>query len=357
MAYSVLAEGVFGDFHPEVSVLSLTMRPARQLHGLSSDLGSAGGPQAGGARAGAETAAMILREQLAADQKELLDRFARNEVTVLIVNGMIEVSDDVIPPALPSKEVLKDDLRCLTIASRSQILLALAANRTFAYDLDYNEVVRLVANFKGGGKNKLENEPPPDQVELSSHSGLALGAHTEPPYYCSFKPSDGHSPPPSTLILSARWNPSREPTIVIPLTAVLKAIGPNACEELTRKTFNFSRPDSYVAGEEDGRAVSILDYDETGDFAVRFNAYRFTTPADATPQAREALALLKREVGRAAQVKVPLDSTVAILINNTKALHCRDIIQDNRRLLVRLFGYSRSTSAIELSSDPLLVKG
>jgi hypothetical protein len=90
---------------------------------------------------------------------------------------------------------------------------------------------------------------------------------------------------------------------------------------------------------------------------IRFNAYRFTATKDAPKKAHDALALLKHEVAGAAQIKVPLDSTTAILINNTKALHCRDIIQDNRRLLVRLFGYNRSISAIELLADPLLVKG
>ena len=357
MAYSVLVNGVLDDFHDEVSVLSLTESQASALFRLSTNLARTGGPQAPGVRAGAEISASTLREQLSPDQTEILDLYAQNRTTVLIVNGMIGVSNDAIPPELPSKESLTDDFRCLTIAARSQILLALVKNRTFAYDLDYNEVVRLVGNFKGGGQNRIANEPPPDEVELSSHSGLALGAHTEPPYYCSFRPNNGHSPPPSTLILSARWNPLREPTVVIPVSGVLEAIGADACQELGRRTFNFSRPDSYVSGDEDGNAVSILDYDASGDFAIRFNAYRFTTPKDASKSAQAALASLKRELTRAPQIRVPLESTNAMLINNTKALHCRDVIQDNRRLLVRLFGYNSSVSAIQLSSDPLLIKG
>lgn len=47
----------------------------------------------------------------------------------------------------------------------------------------------------------------------------------------------------------------------------------------------------------------------------------------------------------------------AVLINNYRALHCRDIVRDNRRLLIRLFGYSRFVTPIVLSEDPLIVKG
>jgi hypothetical protein len=38
-------------------------------------------------------------------------------------------------------------------------------------------------------------------------------------------------------------------------------------------------------------------------------------------------------------------------------LHCRDVIQDNRRVLIRIFGISKFSSSIVLSDDPLLLQG
>jgi hypothetical protein len=46
-----------------------------------------------------------------------------------------------------------------------------------------------------------------------------------------------------------------------------------------------------------------------------------------------------------------------MVINNTRALHCRDVIKDNRRVLVRIFGLSRFASPIVISENPLLLQG
>jgi len=46
-----------------------------------------------------------------------------------------------------------------------------------------------------------------------------------------------------------------------------------------------------------------------------------------------------------------------MVINNTRALHCRDVIKDNRRVLVRIFGLSKFSTPIVISEDPLLVRG
>lgn len=37
--------------------------------------------------------------------------------------------------------------------------------------------------------------------------------------------------------------------------------------------------------------------------------------------------------------------------------HGRDVVQDNRRLLIRLFGYSAGASPVAISDDPLVVRG
>jgi len=79
------------------------------------------------------------------------------------------------------------------LAARNQILLKLVDNSALAYDMDNEgKLVRLVANFKGGGLTKIPAEP--DIKGLSSHSSLALGPHTVAPYWCAANVKDGHSP-------------------------------------------------------------------------------------------------------------------------------------------------------------------
>ena len=52
-----------------------------------------------------------------------------------------------------------------------------------------------------------------------------------------------------------------------------------------------------------------------------------------------------------------LQPSTALVINNSRALHGRDTVKDNRRLLVRLFGYSPFAQPVVLREDPLLVRG
>lgn len=46
-----------------------------------------------------------------------------------------------------------------------------------------------------------------------------------------------------------------------------------------------------------------------------------------------------------------------MVINNVRALHCRDVIKDNRRVLVRIFGLSKFSFPVVISEDPLLLQG
>ncbi len=289
----------------------LKLRPsqAEYLHDQALQLARLGGPQAAGVGPRAEACARSLRALLDDDQRAIVDRYAANRTTLLVVEGLAEL-DDGVPGERPGLEALKCDLYCLALASRSQILLGLVRNRAFAFDLDYNEMVRIVGNFKGGGHHRIQEEPSPDQVELSSHSGLALGAHTEPPYYCSFTATARHSPAPSTLILTARWNPRQEPTQIIPIEPVLRDLGPPAVHALTRKHYRFTRPNSYVPGDEDGRDVSIVDYNEHGDYAFRFSAYRFFACDDAPDSCREAIDALKAGIAGAERLKPPCPDSI-----------------------------------------------
>lgn len=342
----------------DVATLTFDALQAERLEVAAIDIAGIGGPQASGARDRANQAAQQIAGTLTGEQRNLVSHYAAGRMSLLIVNGMMDGTDGDIPEALPDLSVLQSELHCLRLASRSQILLSLVEHRAFALDLDNCELVRLVGNFKGGGKVKLEVEKGDAPVERSSHSGVALGAHTEPPYYCSIKSLGSHSPSPSTLILTARWNPKSEPTSIIPMNSVIERIGAHNALALTAKEFNFARTESFAAGKgEDGAGVSILDIDDDGTFVVRYNAYRFSASDAAPASAKQAFETLKEEVSRAEVVRVGLQPDTAILINNSKALHSRDEVEDNRRLLIRMFGYSRDAREIVLSDDPLLVQG
>ncbi|WP_206194057.1 hypothetical protein [Serratia microhaemolytica] len=323
------------------------------------DIARLGGPQMPGAQLTAKCCAKEITATFNNEQLEIARGFATGRLPLVIFEGMIGIKDDTIPQALPALSDLEKEFDCLRLASRNQILLHLVGHQAFAYDIDNNgQITRLVGNFKGGGETKIENESEIENVELSSHSGLALGAHTEAPYHCAIRAVDNHSPAPSALILSARWNPLNEPTSIIPMIQVIENIGKEGCLALTLKVFKFSRSDSFVSGKGEGAdGVSILEFDNNGNFALRYNSYRFSLCEDAPVSAEIAFELLKQEIALSDIVGVSLQPNNAVVINNTTALHCRDVIKDNRRLLVRLFGYSENAQPIVLSDDPLIVQG
>ncbi|WP_288101530.1 hypothetical protein [Pseudomonas sp.] len=265
----------------EIRIFSFDVQQSRLLHNFAEELAAIGGPQAPGARSKASLAATELKFSFSKTQCDLLTTYSDGLVSALIFEGLQKITDVSPPDVLPDLTSLENRYDILCLASRNQILLKLVDNRAFAYDMDNEgKLVRLVANFKGGGLIKINAEP--ETKELSSHSGLALGPHTEAPYWCAVNAKDGHSPSPSSLILSALWNPSLEPTRIIALPPILEKIGITNCLALTTGNFQFTRSDSFVRGKgEDGRNVSILEFDDKIGFAARFNSYRF--PSTTTP--------------------------------------------------------------------------
>ncbi|QFZ84983.1 hypothetical protein GFK26_20550 [Variovorax paradoxus] len=342
----------------DVEVLTFTRLQAEMLENSATEIAKNGGPQAAGTQSMARASATAICETLDASQTAAAKRFADGELSLLIFEGMLDPTVGDLPAELPELSLLQEDFHCLRLASRSQILLNLVEHRAFAFDLDSNELVRMVGNFKGGGKTKLTEEPDLGALELSSHTGLALSAHTEPPYHCSFSPSGSHSPAPCALVLTARWNPKSEPTAILPMHRVIERIGAHHALALTAKVFQFTRTDSFAADKgEAGADVSILEIDGKGTFSLRYNSYRFSVSEEAPPPIKNAFQVLTDEVRRTDMVRLALQPSKAIVINNHKALHCRDEIEDNRRLLIRMFGYSPAAQEIVLSDDPLLVQG
>jgi hypothetical protein len=341
----------------EIRTFSFDIRQSTLLHELAKSLAAIGGPQAPGAKSKASLAATELKSSFSKHQYDLLGAYSDGLVCALIFEGLQKITDASPPDELPNLTSLESRYDVLCLAARNQILLKLVDNSAFAYDMDNEgKLVRVVANFKGGGLAKIIAEP--DFKELSSHSGLALGPHTEAPYWCAVNAQGGHSPSPSSLILSALWNPNLEPTRVIPLPPILEKIGVTNCLALTTGSFQFTRSDSFVRGMgENGHNVSILEFDDKVGFAARFNSYRFSVNDNASHFDKTAYAALCQGVDEATPFGYPLTQESALVINNVRALHCRDVIKDNRRVLVRIFGLSKFSSPIVISEDPLQLQG
>lgn len=342
----------------EIIYLKFTPAQAQALADATGVLVALGGPQACGAACTAREQADRFRATLTRSQRDVLQRFAEGRHSALLYTHMLSL-DDPLPEQLPGLADLEQAHPCLYLAARNQLLLELAFHRAFAFDIDNDgQQVRLVGNFKGGGRTPRADENRQEPVELSSHSGLQLGSHTEAPYRCSVRSCDGHSPAPSALILSARWNPAHEPTLITPLPSLIERLGSLHALALTSPAFDYSRSDCFVPGQgAAGSAVSMLQFDSHGGFAMRYNAYRFSLNDHASEAAAQAFDAFTSLLRKAQPVSFDLQPGNALLINNSRALHGRDVLKDNRRLLVRLFGYAPYARPVVLNDDPLLVRG
>lgn len=336
-----------------------TLAQAHRLDHASQVLAARGGPDASGVAILANQWARKIHRSFGPNQKTALNDFLYNRIAALEFADLLTPKVGQAPDQLPRMRVMESDPINLYLASRNQILLALVRFRSFAFDIDnQGKHMRLVGNFKGGGEQRLAQEPKAHKPELSSHAGVCLGPHTEPPYYCSTISSDGHSPAPSALILTARWNPQDEPTHVIPLHDVISKLGGFEALALSSKSFTFSRSDCFVRNESETPAPnSILQFDKHGGFTIRYSSYRFALANCASIEAKRALQTFQSLLETANVYKFVLTPATALLINNSRALHGREIVKDNGRLLVRLFGYAPYSRPLVIQHDPLIVRG
>ena len=340
--------------------MRFTKSQAELIKKASEKLTLLGGPDAEGVAKYAEEYGQQLKATLTDEQLKILEDYSTGKAVAIMFKGLKElINDATMPDFLPSPLELSKCKYVIELASRNQILLTLIDNKAFAYDIDNNgKLIRVVANFQGGGKNKIQQEKDSQVISLSSHAGVALGAHTEAPYHATKSSVGSHSPAPSTLILTARWNPQNETTSVIPLPALMEKIDSRAILGLTLKEFGFTRTDSFVEGKGEGvNNSSIIDLDKDGMVRIRFNIYRTYYEQTAPEIAREGFVSLVRAINTTMPIKVNLQPTTAIAINNSAALHGRDIIMDNRRLLIRLFGYEKGVEPIKIATDPMIVQG
>ncbi len=339
-----------------IGTIRLTKQASLALAEGAETIAETGGPES----SLAEDAAIAI----AAEISDLLDPLANRVVSdyqkgilAAVVFEGLRGEDDPVPLQLPDLSCLERDRRSLVLASRSQILLALLGEGAFAYDIDNaGKLVRFVANFKGGGAQKVSGEADAPPV-LSSHHGVALGWHTEAPYWATCSPRHGHSPAPSSLVLAARWNPLGEPTSIVPAAAVLSQLSQLDIGMLAAPHFGFSKSDSFTGTCEEPRDVSIIDHFSPQSVVVKFNIYRCFVLPSAPREAWDAFERLKAVVEAAKPEQVVLTPENAVVINNYAALHGRDVVRDNRRLLLRIFGYAKYVKAVEISKNPRIVRG
>lgn len=303
--------------------------------------------------------AKVLKHSMDTQQLDMLETFSYGKTAAIEFGAMQPPSCDPAPELLATMETIVADPITIYLASRNQILLNLVGYRSFSFDIDNDGMqVRLVGNFKGGGKNLLPHELKHHEAELSSHAGVELGPHTEPPYNCSIESDGEHSPAPSALILTARWNPLQEPTRLIPVRSVVAQLTGIEALALSSKSFCFTRSDCFVK-DGSGEMVknSILQFDPRGEFCLRYSSYRYSLHDEASQSTRLAYHSLQRLLNEAKSFDFQLHPGSALLINNCQTLHAREIVKDNRRLLIRLFGYSADAQPLILQQDPLVVRG
>lgn len=344
--------------HQEIAYLDFNHEQNQAISWASLAMAASGGPEAKGVALKARAFAQEIETVLSDEQRAMLQRFSEGQLCALIYRQM-PCADDPMPEQLPDIFTLAHDPRCQYLASRNQLLLELARHRNFAFDIDNEgKQVRLVGNFKGGGRVPRFGEDTSANVETSSHAGLRLGPHTEAPYNCSTIASHDHSPAPSALILTARWNPANEPTHVFPLRDIIRRLDGLEALALTSASFDFTRSDCFAHGLGNaGEGISILQFEAHGGFSLRYNSYRFSLNARACSAVAATFERFQKLLSVAQPLRFVLQPDTALMINNSQALHGRDIVQDNRRLLIRQFGYSRHATPLVRVADPLLVRG
>lgn len=341
--------------------ITLNEKIAIILQEKSYQLALNGGPQKEGNQKLAEDIATELFELFNDSDKKLINDYIDEKITHLVFEGFINSTVDGKPITLPQEhqfptlEELESDIETLKLASQEQIILALLNETTFAFDTENEgKIVRVVANFHGGGTQKLANEVP----DGSSHSGKSIVPHTEDPYYSSTRVVRGHSPSPSSLILTARWNPLSETTKVAPIERALSQLSKEEITALTTKSFNFRPAKTASEGKSiGGTHIAILDLNDKGKLVANYNSERFSVDPSASEFIKKTYAKFSSIADRIKFDEINLQPTRALVINNPVSFHSRDTVKDNRRTLVRVFGYRKNTDYVLINQDPLVVKG
>lgn len=331
------------------------------LQEKSYQLALKGGPQEKGNQKLAEDIAVELFTLFNESDKKLINDYITEKITYLVFDGFLNTDINGNPIELPQKnqlptvEELESDIEVLKLASQEQIILALLNETTFAFDTENEgKMIRIVANYRGGGAQKLTNETP----DSSSHSGNIIVPHTEDPYYSSTKIVQGHSQSPSSLILTARWNPSSDVTKVAPITRVLNLLSKEEIAALAGENFNFRAAKTASEGKSTGGThISILNLNDQGRLTANYNSERFSVDPSASEFIKETYAKFSKITTQIEFDEINLQPSRMLVINNPLNFHSRDAVKDNRRVLLRMFGYRKNANYILVNQDPFIVRG
>lgn len=145
----------------------------------------------------------------------------------------------------------------------------------------------------------------------------------------------------------------------MPVLPILEQLGIENTLALTLNYFHFTRSDSFIDSEDisQEKNVSIIDFNEKQGFSIRYNSYRFSVDDKAPFLIKNAYRIFCEKIKTIQPYEHVLTQQSAIIINNYRAMHSRNIVKDNRRILVRLFGTLNKANSIILRSNPLVLKG
>jgi hypothetical protein len=338
---------------PQLSYLELASEEVLRLNAWADRIAKVGGPDVAAAATLVEQAVADLVVNLSPIVRKTIGQYRGGELAALTFTGLTVGRAPPPPAILPARRRLQASRYIRFLAARSQVLLALCNENAFAFDIENDgQIVRLVADFSG-----LDRSTQHRAGGQSSQHGTRLMPHTEGPYHSSQRVVGEHSPAPSSLILTAAWNPENEPTGLILTQPLLEHQTGEALCALVRPDFMFSRSDSYVADAQPPVATSLLELDPFGEFALRFNRGKVSCRPDAPPAAHRSLAALFVAIDNAQLIEVALQNNVVCLINNSRVVHLRDAVADPRRVLVREFGARRQLPQVVLRANPRLVRG
>lgn len=103
--------------------------------------------------------------------------------------------------------------------------------------------------------------------------------------------------------------------------------------------------------------MPIFELNTQGKLVANYNSERFSVSPSAPEFVKATYSKLSKMAEDSEFDGVNLQPSRLVVINNPLCLHCRDILQDNRRTLVRVFGYRKNADYVLINQDPLIVKG
>lgn len=299
-----------------------------------------GGPQVSGSRKLAAESAQILVEFLTEDQKQIVSKFSSGEISLLVFRCMNAINNHVDSVFLSSSVKIKKEFYCLVLAARNQILLHLVSHCECPLGHD-KPPFDVIGNFNEDSEAWTEAGAPSGTAETASAYRLALKARTEPPRRCSTVSPGVRPPTPSALILTARWNPRRELITAIPISRAIDKIDRKTISALTKHDFKlFLNGDSSTQSDMQ-HYFPILEYNDKNFVSINFNPYHSIPSDGLSDYSKAALEMLFNEISKLPMVRLSLDASSALLINNMKALNCCDLEPNDRQLIVKMAGYSK----------------